>query len=67
MGSLGVQRCAISNGRNLERCESALAPLSSWLGLIGVSGLTAYFAMFDECKPQPAERCAAVVISREQR
>ncbi len=55
MGSLGVQRYAVSDGSGLERCDTALAPLSSWLGPMGVSGLTAYFAMFEECKPQPGQ------------
>ena len=54
-GSFGIQRYAISDGRGLERCDTALAPLSTWLGPMGVSGLTAYFAMFDECKPQPGQ------------
>lgn len=67
MGSLGVQHYAISNGSNPERCNTALAPLSSWLGPIGVFGLTAYFAMFDGCKPQSGESSAAAVISRAQR
>lgn len=55
MGSFGVQRYAVSDGSGLERCDTALAPLSSWLGPMGVSGLTAYFAMFEECKPQPGQ------------
>jgi hypothetical protein len=54
-GSLGVQRYAVASGDSLERCDTALAPLSSWLGPMGVSGLTAYFAMFEECKPQPGQ------------
>ena len=54
-GSLGVQRYAISDGTGLERCDVSLAPLGSWLGGFGVSGLTAYFAMFDACKPQPGQ------------
>ena len=67
MGSLGVQHYAKSNGSSPERCNTALTPLSSWLGPIGVSGLTAYCAMFDGCTPQSGESSAAVVISREQR
>ena len=54
-GSLGVQSFAISDGSNLEKCNIDLAPLGSWLGGFGVSGLTAYFALFDECKPQPGQ------------
>lgn len=54
-GSLGVQSFAISDGSDLEKCNIDLAPLGSWLGGFGVSGLTAYFALFDECKPQPGQ------------
>lgn len=54
-GSLGVQSHAISNGEGLERCDLAQAPLGAWLGGFGNSGLTAYFAVIDECKPQPGQ------------
>lgn len=54
-GSLGVQSYAASDGAGLERCDVEQAPLSAWLGGFGVSGLTAYFAMFDVCKPQPGQ------------
>ena len=54
-GSLGIQNYAVSDGSGLERCDPELAPLGSWLGGFGVSGLTAYFALFDECKPQPGQ------------
>jgi len=54
-GSLGVQRYAVSDGNGLERCDISQAPLGAWLGGFGVSGLTAYFAVFDACKPQPGQ------------
>lgn len=54
-GALGVQSLSISNGEGLEKCDPNQSPLGSWLGGFGVSGLTAYFALFDECKPQPGE------------
>ena len=54
-GSLGVQRYAISDGTGLEKCDISQAPLSAWLGGFGVSGLTAYFALIEECKPQPGQ------------
>jgi len=54
-GSLGVQRYAISNGEGLERCDVEAMPLSHWLGGYGVSGLTAYFALYEVCKPQPGQ------------
>ena len=54
-GSTGVQDYAVSDGSGLERCDLSLAPLGSWLGGFGVSGLTAYFALIQECKPQPGQ------------
>ena len=54
-GSLGIQNYAISDGTGLERCDVSQAPLGAWLGGFGVSGLTAYFAITEECKPQPGQ------------
>jgi NADPH-dependent curcumin reductase CurA len=51
----GVQNFAVSDGSDLERCDTTQAPLSAWLGGFGVSGLTAYFAITEECKPQPGQ------------
>ena len=58
VGSTGVQEYAISDGDGLERCDVSQAPLGSWLGGFGVSGLTAYFALIEECKPQPGSNRA---------
>lgn len=55
LGSLGIQNFAISNGDGLERCDVSQAPLGAWLGGFGVSGLTAYFAITEACKPQPGQ------------
>ncbi len=54
-GSLGVQEFAVADTQGLERCDLSQAPLGSWLGGFGVSGLTAYFALIEECKPQPGQ------------
>lgn len=54
-GSTGIQGYAVSDGTGLEKCDINLAPLGSWLGGFGVSGLTAYFALTEECKPQPGQ------------
>jgi len=54
-GSLGVQSHAVSNGEGLEKCDISQAPLGAWLGGFGVSGLTAYFAITEACKPQPGQ------------
>ena len=54
-GSLGVQDYAVCDGSALEKCDVDQAPLGAWLGGFGVSGLTAYFALTEECKPQPGQ------------
>lgn len=55
LGSVGVQSYAAVDGSTLEKCDVSQAPLSAWLGGFGVSGLTAYFAITEECKPQPGQ------------
>ena len=55
LGSTGLQAFAALPGETLEPCDVSQAPLSAWLGGFGVSGLTAYFAMTDVCKPQPGQ------------
>ncbi len=55
LASQGVQNYALSDGSDLEKCDVDQAPLSAWLGGFGVSGLTAYFAIIEECKPQPGQ------------
>lgn len=55
LASSGVQRYSVCDAADLERCDVSQAPLHDWLGGFGVSGLTAYFAIFDECKPQPGQ------------
>ena len=55
LASQGVQNYALSDGTDLEKCDVAQAPLASWLGGFGVSGLTAYFALTEECRPQPGQ------------
>ncbi len=55
MASSGVQTYSVCTPDELEKCDISQAPLPDWLGGFGVSGLTAYFAIFDECKPQPGQ------------
>mgnify|MGYP001560819020 FL=1 len=51
----GIQNFIVSNGDDLERVDVSQAPLGGWLGGFGVSGLTAYFAVTEECRPQPGQ------------
>ncbi len=54
-GALGVQNYAISNGQNINRIDISLAPLSNYLGVLGVAGLTAYFAFLNIGQPQAGD------------
>jgi NADPH-dependent curcumin reductase CurA len=57
---VGVQSMGLAAGADVEKCDTTQAPLATWLGGFGISGLTAYFATFAECRPQP---CDTVVIN----
>jgi hypothetical protein len=45
----------ISNGDGLTRVSAELAPLSSYLGVLGMPGLTAWAGLTQIIKPQPGE------------
>src|SRR6202030_3111223 len=59
-GVFGVQRYAVSDGHGLTRLETAIAPAPVHLGVLGVSGLTAYFGLLDVGRPEPGQ---TVVVS----
>ena len=67
-GMLGWQEYAISDGgtgkaeyaQGITRVDPNLAPVSTALGLLGMPGVTAYFAMLEIGRPQPGE---TVVVS----
>jgi hypothetical protein len=57
---LGVQRYAISDGTGLARVDTTLAPGPVHLGVLGITGLTAYFGLLDIGRPEPGQ---TVVVS----
>jgi NADPH-dependent curcumin reductase CurA len=59
-GSLGWQDYAISDGKGLRKIDPALAPVSTAVGILGMPGLTAYFAFLDLGRPEAGE---TVVVS----
>jgi NADPH-dependent curcumin reductase CurA len=54
-GLLGVQAFAISDGQGLMKVDPKVAPLPTYLGTLGMPGLTAYFGLLDVGKPQAGE------------
>jgi len=59
-GSFGVQEYALSDGRGVSKIDTGLAEPSTYLGALGMTGLTAYFGLFDVGRIQPGE---TVVVS----
>ncbi|MGA8544375.1 MAG: NADP-dependent oxidoreductase [Mycobacterium sp.] len=54
-GIFGVQRYALSNGADVNKVDTTLAPPTVHLGTLGISGLTAYFGLLDIGKPKPGQ------------
>jgi NADPH-dependent curcumin reductase CurA len=59
-GIFGVQRYAVSGGEGVTPVDTRLAPAPVHLGVLGISGLTAYFGLLDVGRPQAGE---TVVVS----
>jgi NADPH-dependent curcumin reductase CurA len=47
VGTFGVQEYVVSNGKGIHKVDPALAPLSTFLGALGMPGMTAYFGLLD--------------------
>lgn len=60
VGLFGVQSHAISDGKGVTRADLSLAPLPTWLGGLGMPGLTAYFGLIEVGRPKEGE---TVVVS----
>jgi NADPH-dependent curcumin reductase len=59
-GIFGVQEHALSDGRGVIKVDPSFAPLQTYLGTLGMTGLTAYFGLLDVAKVQAGE---TVVVS----
>ena len=59
-GVFGVQRYALADGGDVTPVDTTLAPAPVHLGVLGISGLTAYFGLLDVGRPETGQ---TVVIS----
>ncbi len=59
-GRFGVQEYAVANGDSVMKVDMSSAPLAAHLGVLGMSGMTAYFGLFEIGKPVSGEM---VVVS----
>tara|TARA_R110002050_G_scaffold56512_4_gene127199 strand:+ start:6645 stop:7643 length:999 start_codon:yes stop_codon:yes gene_type:complete len=60
VGILAWKKQQISNGEGLTKVNTNLAPLSAYLGILGMTGLTAYLGLTEIGKPKAGE---TIVIS----
>ena len=51
----GWREYALAEPRQLTKVDPSLAPLQSFLGVLGMPGMTAYVGLLDIGKPQPGE------------
>lgn len=47
VGYWGWQEYALSDGREIQRFDTSLAPMSTALGVLGMPGMTAYFGLLE--------------------
>lgn len=59
-GLLGVQTHVVSDGRGVTIVDEALGTPSMYLGVLGNTGLTAYFGLFEHGRPRAGD---TVVVS----
>lgn len=59
-GYWGWQEFAVAVGKDVQKLDPQLAPVSTALGILGMPGLTAYFGFLEICHPKPGE---TVVVS----
>lgn len=60
LGSLGWQEYSIAKENAVRKIDPTLAPVSAYLSVLGMTGLTAYFGLLDIGKPKEGE---TVVVS----
>ncbi len=60
LGGYGWQSHEVVGDDTVRKIDPTLAPISAYLGVLGMTGLTAYFGLLDIGKPQAGE---TVVIS----
>lgn len=59
-GILGIQEYAVVAGDALTKVDTSVVPLETYVGVLGMTGMTAYFGLLDVGKPEPGQ---TVVVS----
>lgn len=54
-GMLNVQEYAVSDGKGMVKIDPNLAPLTAYLNVLGMPGMTAYFGLLESGQPKAGE------------
>jgi hypothetical protein len=54
-GMTNIQTYCVSDGRGFVKVDPALAPLTTYLNVLGMPGMTAYFGLLESGQPKPGE------------
>ena len=54
-GGFGVQEFAVADAQGLTRVDPALGTPSMYLGVLGMTGMTAYFGLFEHGRPRAGD------------
>ena len=60
LGMLGWQQYGLSDGKGLGKVDAERVPISAYLGVLGMPGVTAWVGLLDICQPKAGE---TVVVS----
>jgi NADPH-dependent curcumin reductase CurA len=60
VGPLGWQQYAVTDGEGLSKVDPNLVPLSCYVGIVGMPGVTAWIGLLEHCQPKAGE---TVVVS----
>jgi leukotriene B4 12-hydroxydehydrogenase/15-oxo-prostaglandin 13-reductase len=60
LGMLGWQQYGLSDGKGLNKIDASRVPVSAYLGVLGMPGVTAWVGLLDLCQPKAGE---TVVVS----
>ena len=60
VGMLGWQQYGCADGKALRKVDASRVPLSAYLGVLGMPGVTAWVGLLDICQPKEGE---TVVVS----
>ncbi len=55
LGMLGWQQYGVSDGKGLNKVDASRVPLSAYLGVLGMPGVTAWVGLLDICQPKAGE------------